>query len=619
MAQELVYTSVPRGIRPGSSGFCTAGHTANMNVALISLLESLSSYQPYYPHYTPQAVNNPVAYSHLFCNIAGKNIHILSRICFSGMDYTGRSNFLAHHISLDENEIASVSAGPASLTNFFRTQWNEAPQFFPEPLTVFPQDRPLSRAVTWECYTGDAGWAGVLAEQFMYDPAGTVYIVYDPQQHPDILTLVDEALMLLPEDLRWQVTYNTFFNAPAVGTSCNWRFCTAGNSFLQDAVNRKNAMVIDLTAPLPEAAGELAQIARTGTLPVLNVADSEEVYQEETIKTGLPFAAVPDMFHNYNKPAVPVPERNDNRNRKLLLIIAIAVLLAAVSGGVITALYLAENNSGSVSYNSSKSDRDDAPEKAVQLADAGKKDTPEASGTPVDPLQGKITLPEEFFKLGNINAPLNKDRSCTFSFPLLPEFGEISGVWITYKKELKFLSFDPQGATPALDKKRPGVEALALKFIRKDKNSVTLQWNDGILHSGTKIEALVTDKKWLIPCTALQLTKSLSPDGSAEYSPRPDWFPLQKCEEDLKKLKGKSQKIWINSSDGDKIVIGSVNVINAGKEKKAAPADDKIKDKRNKNTNKVIRKNISAPADGEKKSPAKDQKNLKISKKEISL
>ena len=130
MAQELVYTSVPRGIRPGSSGFCTAGHTANMNVALISLLESLSSYQPYYPHYTPQAVNNPVAYSHLFCNIAGKNTHILSRICFSGMDYTGRSNFLAHHISLDENEIASVSAGPASLTNFFRTQWNEAPQFF---------------------------------------------------------------------------------------------------------------------------------------------------------------------------------------------------------------------------------------------------------------------------------------------------------------------------------------------------------------------------------------------------------------------------------------------------------------------------------------------------------
>ena len=43
---ELFYTSAPRGLRPGSSGFCTVSMTSGMPPTLISRLESLSSYQP---------------------------------------------------------------------------------------------------------------------------------------------------------------------------------------------------------------------------------------------------------------------------------------------------------------------------------------------------------------------------------------------------------------------------------------------------------------------------------------------------------------------------------------------------------------------------------------------
>jgi hypothetical protein len=46
MSQELHYTSVPRGLRPGSRGFCIVAVTAQMPGALAERLEALSSYQP---------------------------------------------------------------------------------------------------------------------------------------------------------------------------------------------------------------------------------------------------------------------------------------------------------------------------------------------------------------------------------------------------------------------------------------------------------------------------------------------------------------------------------------------------------------------------------------------
>ena len=214
MAQELIYTSVPRGVRAGSSGFCTAAATGGMNGSLTSLLESLSSYQPCYPHYTEQAADNPVNFSHFYCRAGNQEFHILSRICFCGMDYTGRSNFLAHHVSFEHYETFQVTAGPAApfmQSGLFREVWNEESHYFPAPVQLMPQVRELSKAATWESYTGDAGWAGVLAQQFLSDPAGAVYIVFDPQQHRNLLSLVDEALMLLPENVRWQVTFSTYF------------------------------------------------------------------------------------------------------------------------------------------------------------------------------------------------------------------------------------------------------------------------------------------------------------------------------------------------------------------------------------------------------------------------
>ena len=46
MALELVYTSAERGLRPGTSGFCTVAMTRGLPPALVPRLEALGGYRP---------------------------------------------------------------------------------------------------------------------------------------------------------------------------------------------------------------------------------------------------------------------------------------------------------------------------------------------------------------------------------------------------------------------------------------------------------------------------------------------------------------------------------------------------------------------------------------------
>ena len=77
MAFELVYTSAPKGIRPGSSGFGVVACTNGLGPRLIATLEGLSAYKPLYPHYADNAWDNPVSKSHYLFELNGERQHIL--------------------------------------------------------------------------------------------------------------------------------------------------------------------------------------------------------------------------------------------------------------------------------------------------------------------------------------------------------------------------------------------------------------------------------------------------------------------------------------------------------------------------------------------------------------
>ncbi len=264
MSQELHYTSVPRGLLPGTRGFCTVACTPNMSGPLRERLESLSGYQQVYPPHDPKVGLNPVVFSHHRLNLGGRSYSVLSRVCFAGLDYTSRSNKYAHHVVLDPAE--RPAGGPAWLLGqpgFMEPIWQGEPRFIAAGRTPPQGDQPAGIAHAWQSLTGDAGWAGTLAESFQADPRRPAFLIFEPGM--DLLPLLVEALALLPPENRWEVEFSTYFTQLPQGLSCAWRGVLEGTAEAKKAIRLPNALLIRLEQSARRAGGaDLVHLARTG-------------------------------------------------------------------------------------------------------------------------------------------------------------------------------------------------------------------------------------------------------------------------------------------------------------------------------------------------------------------
>ena len=358
MSQELLYTSATRGLKPGSSGFCTVASTRGMAGPLASALESLSAYRHVFRPGDPQADRNPVAWVHVKLNAGGRPYCVLSRVADYGQDYSGRTNKLAHHVALQANE--TPTSGPARMLeqrNFMETSWDGEPRILPVGRAVEDKHRAtLGACRHWQDMTGDAGWAGVLAESFLDDPQRPVYIIFEPGM--EILPLFGEAIELLPENRRWDVTFSTYFTSLPRGVTCNWRCLLAGSKEANESRRFVHALRIDLTQPLERVeGGTLVEQARTGKqirrpLPASASPASEPEYFEvvgaENGGGGLPESGRESSSYSIpGTPTVPPPPPRrrqwtdttgtDSPRRALKLAVTVAVLVVMVgtiAGGV---------------------------------------------------------------------------------------------------------------------------------------------------------------------------------------------------------------------------------------------------------------------------------------------
>jgi hypothetical protein len=234
--------------------------------ALAERLEGLSAYRIIFPPHDHRAALNPVAYSHMEVMIGGTAFHVLSRVGFAGLDYTGRSNKLAHHVVLEPSELSR--GGPAWLLDqpgFLQESWNGEVGFLTDRRNVPQGDVRPGICEAWQAATGDAGWAGVIAQAFLADPKKPVYVVYEPGQN--LLALVAEIVALLPSDRRWDVTFSTYFTTVPQGVACGWRGVVRGSPEAK-AVRTTQALVLDLAYVLGTAPdGPLVEQARTGQPP----------------------------------------------------------------------------------------------------------------------------------------------------------------------------------------------------------------------------------------------------------------------------------------------------------------------------------------------------------------
>ena len=302
---ELVYTSAPKGLKPGSQGFCTVACSAGLPPNLAMRLESLSGYRPLVLPGQQAAGGNsasvhPVVRSYLVLRVGGVDWHVLSRIADAGVDYTQRANKIAHHIALEPSELPP--AGPAALltceSRFFRS-WDGEPKLIMKP-APFPQiqSQPPNcgshcslYCKTWKQVTGDAGWGGVLAETARENRQ--VILVVTPET--DTIALFAESLALLPPEIRWQTTFTTYYTRFPSGIGCRWRCVVAGAPDMSQIGlsptvlfgRSTDAMVIDLTQPLKiPVPTPLVKAARSGKainefINAGNIAELSDVLDAE--------------------------------------------------------------------------------------------------------------------------------------------------------------------------------------------------------------------------------------------------------------------------------------------------------------------------------------------------
>jgi hypothetical protein len=267
MSQELHYTSVPRGLLPGTRGFCTVASTANMAGPLRERLEGLSGYQQVFPPHDPKSALNPVVYSHHRLSLGGQPYNVLSRVACAELDYTSRSNKYAHHVVLDPSE--RPAGGPAWLLSqpgFMEPSWRGEPRFLTAGRIPPQGEQPGGIANAWQALTGDAGWAGVLAESFLADPHRPAFLIFEPGM--EVLPLFAEALALLPPECRWDVDFSSYFTTLPQGLTCAWRGVLAGSPVAKRATSAPAALVLDLSGEMDAASGgSLVEFARTGKRP----------------------------------------------------------------------------------------------------------------------------------------------------------------------------------------------------------------------------------------------------------------------------------------------------------------------------------------------------------------
>src|SRR6185436_9226374 len=213
---RLIYTSAPRGLVSGQSGFCTVARSADLREAGAQRLEQLSSYRYLELSSVNQRSRNPTIAAYRIVDIRGTKYHLLTRIQPSGLDFTARTNHLAQHLVFVPDELAQLPSPAAILRHWegWLPAWQGEPRWV-EALTVESFTRipgPKWPASAWASATGDGGRAAGLLEG---EYARGCYLLCPGGGEHQLLDLFCETLQLpnwtgkYPARA-WQYTFTTF-------------------------------------------------------------------------------------------------------------------------------------------------------------------------------------------------------------------------------------------------------------------------------------------------------------------------------------------------------------------------------------------------------------------------
>ena len=273
MAWQLIYTSTPRGLVAGRSGFCTVARHPEIRERLVAEIERFSAMDRSYTQIAGAGAP-PVIAAHRVVDLGDATYHVLSMIQDAGLDYTGRTNHIAHHLICEEHELG-LAVSPAQILRHFpwRKSWDVAPRYLGAPEKVQLADvgnRISMPAREWERLSGDGAKALLLTED---SALSGCYLVCRPAEERSLLPLFEEALFLLdpqrtsPSKL-WQVRFTTFLQGTDNARDFDWRGCWENSpAHLAAQKGRERVLVLSQAEGWPEPKNTaLVPYAQSGML-----------------------------------------------------------------------------------------------------------------------------------------------------------------------------------------------------------------------------------------------------------------------------------------------------------------------------------------------------------------
>jgi hypothetical protein len=261
VALELIYTSAPRGLRAGASGYCTVAQTRGMREDLVAALErrSLFTHEP--------KGDSPVYFSYRILSLGGTKWRVLSRGLDAGLDFTGRRHYLIHHLVLEISEdLPEVQPVEILLGwNGWRDSWSGTPVQLegPRNANIFLHLAKIGLpALEWKRQTGDAGWAASASQ--MPSPVGWQS---EGLSSPKILRLMGESTALMENTRRggsWLATMDVGGAANPVSKDCLWSGRTHWAGVAPMSGVRSILRIEDCRGKEPKGRAEDIEMARSG-------------------------------------------------------------------------------------------------------------------------------------------------------------------------------------------------------------------------------------------------------------------------------------------------------------------------------------------------------------------
>ena len=191
----------------------------------------------YYQHLSLSGGQERPIFSCRIVDIRGTRFHVLSRIQDAGLDFTGRTNFIAHHLVFTPEEIRQFPTPPIILHDWpgWVKLWTKEPKLLENEdwaaLTALAGKTNVP-AQTWQRVTGDA----VNGYGLLETRAGTSFRV-DDQTDETVLELIAESLELLEvrdtrRDFRsgaWNYTFTTSMQEQDNPADFRWRCIHSDN------------------------------------------------------------------------------------------------------------------------------------------------------------------------------------------------------------------------------------------------------------------------------------------------------------------------------------------------------------------------------------------------------